>query len=257
MNQPQIKDLCTVTYTNSKCHDVLRVYVGQKNRFASGIKSYILTDRFPDFDVSGHTVLIYQDSDPYYVQWLKSLEYISEKFIIYQQEDFFLDGDVDYQEIKRCCDFLTRREDYSFVRLLKIALQGAIHRKELKMKEFPDIEIEKNLFDCHTLDPDSFAFMMQSSIWKKTDFINLYNHVKSSLWLESREWDKGMRDLSIKGVFYYRGSRKEGLYHWNPEIWPHVCTAVGKGKWSLSHHGERLASILREYNINPRERGTR
>lgn len=251
-----MKDICTITYTNTKCHDILKVYVGQKARFSHQIKGYIFTDSIPDFDVMGHTVVIYDNKDPYYLQWIKCLESVNEIYLIYQQEDFFLDGEVDYSEIERCKKFL-ESSDYSFVRLLKIDLCGAIHRPELKMKEFPDIEIENFIYDAHTQDPDSFSFMMQTTLWKKIDFIRLYDHVKSKMWLESREWDKGVRDTGTKGSYYYRGSKKTGKFHWDPEIWPHICTAVGQGKWNLSHHGDRLKKILNEYRINVGIRGTR
>ena len=251
-----MKDICTVAYTNSRCHDILEIYVGQKNKFAPKIKSYIFTDRFPEFDVSGHTVILYDNRDSYYLQWTKCLKHVGESYIIYQQEDFLLDGEVDYSEIERCRAFL-QKSDYSFVRLLRFVLQVAIHRPELKMKEFKDIELEKFIYDAHISDPDSLAFMMQATLWKKKDFAFLYEHVKSKMWLESREWDKGMREIGMKGSYYYRGSNKAGKFHWDPEIWPHICTAVGKGKWSTSHHGERLEKILREYKVDKSIRGTR
>jgi len=251
-----MKDICTVTYTNTKCHDILRIYVGQKARFAPQISGYIFSDSAPNFDTMGHKVIIYDNNDPYYLQWLKCLESVDEGYIIYQQEDFLLDGEVDYSEIERCRKFL-ESSDYSFVRLLKIMLQGAIHRPELKMKDFPEVEVEKFLYDAFVCDPDAFSFMMQSTLWKKRDFIQLYSLVKSKMWLESIEWDKGMRDTGMKGVYYYRGSKKTGKFHWDPEIWPHVCTAVGQGKWNVSHHGNRLTDLLNLYGVNLRKRGTR
>ena len=125
------------------------------------------------------------------------------------------------------------------------------------MKVFKEIVIEPIIYDAHISDPDSFAFMMQTTLWKKEDFVRLYKHVKSKKWLESSCWEDGMRCLSLKGSYYYDMSQKEAKYHWAPEIWPHVCTAVGKGKWNLSFHKERLMMILREYNVNIDIRGTR
>jgi len=249
-------NICTITYTNSRCHDILKIYIEQREKFASQIRGYIFTDKIPEFDTKNQKIVVYNNSDPYYVQWIKCLENVEESYIIYQQEDFFLDGEVNYPEIERCKNFL-ENSDYSFVRFLKIMLQGAIHRPELKMKEFPDVEIEKFIYDAHVLDPDSFAFMMQTTLWKKSDFIDLYNLVKSKKWLESREWDAGMREMRMKGSYYYNGSKKTGKFHWDPEIWPHICTAVGQGRWNISHHGKRLTSLLSQYGINVNIRGTR
>ena len=252
----EINDICIVTYTNSKCHDVLKIHLKQLEKFASGLKSYILTDKKPSFEISQHEIIIYDNNDPYYLQWNNSLKNIKENYLIYQQEDFFLDGQVNYQELKRCKEFL-HSSDYSFVRLLKVMLEGAIHRPELKMKKFEDVQLSNCIYDAHVLDPDSFAFMMQSTLWKKEDFYKLYDFVKSKLWLESREWDAGMRSLKIKGAYYYSGSKKTGKYHWEPEIWPYICTAVGQGRWNISHHGNKLTNILREYKIDINLRGTR
>jgi len=251
-----LRDVCIITYTNSKCHDVLKIHLRQIEKCASQIKSYVLTNEVHSFSVEKHQVIIYDDADPYYKQWMDCLKNVEENYIIYQQEDFFLDNPVNYTELLRCKEFL-HSSDYSFVRLLKVMLEGAIHRPELKMKEFEDIKLSHNIYDAHVQDPDSFAFMMQSTLWKKEDFIKLYDHVKSDLWLESSEWDAGMRKLGIKGSYYYAGSQKTGKYHWEPEIWPYVCTAVGKGKWNLSHHGKKLTNILDEYKVDVKLRGIR
>lgn len=252
----ELKDVCIITYTNSKCHDVLKVHLKQIEKFALQIKSYVLTNEVPQFETSNHQIIIYDDLDPYCQQWNKSLKNVDENYIVYQQEDFLLDGQVNYKELVRCKNFL-QQSDYSFVRLLKVMLEAAIHRPELKMKSFKDVELSHNIYDAHVSDPDSFAFMMQSTIWKKEDFIKLYDHVKSDLWFESPKWDSGMRQLNIKGSYYYAGSLKTGKYHWEPEIWPYICTAVGKGKWNISHHGDRLFKLLCEYGINISSRGTR
>lgn len=252
----ELNDVCIITYTNSKCHDVLNIHLGQIEKFAPIIKSYVLTNEAPRFSTTNHQIIVYSDADPYHKQWKDCLQNVKENYIIYQQEDFFLDNQVDYHELIRCKEFL-KASSYSFVRLLKVMLEGAIHRPELKMKRFEDIEVAKNIFDAHIQDPDSFAFMMQSTLWKKQDFITLYDHVKSKLWLESPEWDAGMRQLKMKGAYYYAGSAKTGKYHWEPEIWPYICTAVGKGKWNISHHGDRLTKLLHEYRIDIGTRGTR
>jgi hypothetical protein len=245
-----------VTYTNSKCHDVLRVHAGQIEKYSENIKSYIFSDKVPDFDLENHTVITYKNSDPYYTHWVSCLESVKDDFFIYLQEDFFLTDTVLKGELERCKDFL-HKSDYSFVRLSRFDLAAGIHRKEKNIKEFPDVELERNIFDAHICDPDSFAFMMQATLWKKKDFIDFYNESKSKLWLESREFDDVMKNKKIKGAFYCSGEEKLGKYHWRSSIWPHICTAIGKGKWSITHHDETLTDILSEYSVNTSIRGTR
>jgi hypothetical protein len=66
-----------------------------------------------------------------------------------------------------------------------------------------------------------------------------------------------MREIGTKGAFYHAWSSQEGPYHWTPEIWPYICTAVGRGRWSLSVHGDRLMKILKEYDVDVNVRGIR
>ena len=122
----EVSDICVVTYTNSNCHDVLQVHVGQLDKFASGIKSYVLTDKSPSCHLIDHEVILYDNNDFYYKQWLSSLEQIQQNYIIYLQEDFFLYDHVNYEELLRCKSFL-ESSDYSFVRFAKFDLRRGIH----------------------------------------------------------------------------------------------------------------------------------
>jgi len=254
--KPEIFDICAVTYTNSNCHDVLQVHAGQLDKFASGIKSYILTDQKPSFQLKNHEIITYNNNKPYYEQWLSSLEKIKENYIIYLQEDFFLYENVDYEELTYCRSFL-ENSDYSFTRFAKFDLRRGIHDSRFKLKEFPDKLISDKIYDAYTLDEDCFSFMMQATMWKKKDFISLYGHVKSEKWFENSAWDKGIRDLKIKGAFHHGGSKQLGKFHWESKVWPHICTAVGKGKWSITHHDHKLTDILQEYKVDLSIRGTR
>ena len=251
-----INNISIVTYTNSICHDVLRVHLGQIDKFASNIKSYVFTNAQPDFECPNHEIVIYNNDDPYYKHWEDCMDNVKEEFIIYLQEDFFLYATVDYDEIERCSKFLLE-SDFSFVRFSKFNLQIALHRSGYAMKKFPEKIVSDLIYDAHTSDVDSFSFMMQATLWKKSDFLSLYRHVESKKWLESEEWDLGVRFLNILGAYYYNGEKKIGKFHWESSIWPHVCTAVGKGKWSISHHDHVLSDMLLEYDIDTSIRGTR
>ena len=57
----EVSDICAITYTNSNCHDVLRVHVGQLDKFASDIKSYVLTDKNPSYHLNDHEVILYDN----------------------------------------------------------------------------------------------------------------------------------------------------------------------------------------------------
>tara|TARA_R110001583_G_scaffold86541_7_gene226029 strand:- start:155 stop:928 length:774 start_codon:yes stop_codon:yes gene_type:complete len=253
-----ISNLAIVTYTNSNCEDIWPVYFGQIDKFGNKIKSYAFSDKNPEkVTVSNnHNFVIYDNNEPYYSQYNECLKSVSEDYVVYCQEDFLLTDNIDYGEIERCIKVLSST-DYSFVRLVRTDIGAWKHYKQCRKRNWEKIELDKNIFCAHSTDFDAFSFQMQATIWKKKDIIKLYDHVRSQKWLENRDWDKGVRDTDTKGAYYYKDSEQEGPYHWAPEIWPHVCTAVGRGKWSLSLHGERLLDILNEYDIDPRTRGVR
>jgi hypothetical protein len=252
-----INDIAVITYTNSNCHDILLPHSRQLSKFAGQIKSYILTDKNPEFDLEEHQVIIYDNKKQYYEQWLDCLKNVKENYFVYLQEDFFLYENVNYNELIRCKEFLNN-SSYDFVRHSKFELRRGIHDHRFKLKEFPDVILDDKIFDAYTLDEDCFGFMMQATLWKNKSFQSLYEHVKSEKWLESVEWDKGIRDLKIKGAYYHDSSSlKMGAFHWESKMWPHICTAVGKGKWNISHHQERLIKLLNQYKIDISIRGSR
>lgn len=255
-----LKNIAVVTYTNTKCHDILRIHANQIEEYAGNIKSYILTDQEPKtlINAGAHEVILYDDNKPYYKQWVESLNSIEEEYIIYLQEDFLLFDDVKYDEIKKCVNFLSNSE-YSFVRFSKFELQMAVHggRRGFNRKDFLDIKLEENIYDAYCQDPDCYSFMMQATIWKKNDFVRLYNAAESKMWYEDIFWNEATRSAKIQGAFYYSGGLKLGKFHYESHIWPHVCTAVGSGKWSITHHDNRLRDILKKYNVDTSIRGTR
>ena len=253
-----ISNLAIVTYTNSVCEDIWPVYFGQIDRFGNKLKSYVFSDKVPE-NVSisdSHKFILYNNKDPYYIQYNKCLDSVSEDYIVYCQEDFILTDTLHYEEINRCINVLDST-DYSFVRLVKTDIGAWKHYSECRKRNWEKITLDENIFCAHSTDFDAFSFQMQATIWKKNDISRLYDYVKSEKWLENREWDKGVRETNTKGAYYYKDSLQEGPYHHAPEIWPHICTAVGRGKWSLSLHRERLLNVLNESGIDPRERGVR
>lgn len=247
--------IATVTYSNSKCEDVLNIHLSQLDSFSRKFESYVFFDREVE-NKGRHKFIQYKNEDPYYLQYLTCLERVEEEYIIYLQEDFFSCGYPNYEELYRCQEFLDRTS-FSFVRLVRTELAASIHNQNIPFKRFDEKTLEENIYDAFCTDPSSFSFQMQATLWKKKDIANLYDYVKSRLWLESRDWDAGMRNLAMEGSYYYSRSPKEGKYHWKPEIWPHICTAVGKGMWNMSQHGDSLEKILREHKVNISTRGTR
>ena len=76
-------EIALVTYTNSKCHDVLKIHLGQLRKFAPKFKSFVFSDSPPDFDVGENIIVLYDNSDPYHKQYIECLESVKEDYIVY------------------------------------------------------------------------------------------------------------------------------------------------------------------------------
>ena len=67
---------------------------------------------------------------------------------------------------------------------------------------------------------------------------------------------KTCEKLGIRGTFCYYDEPKRGIYHHDSSTFPHICTALVKGKWNLSEYKEELGPLLVEYGIDVNKRGT-
>jgi len=240
-------NLAIVTYTNSNCKDIWPVYFGQVDKYASKLKSYVFSDISSD-NHKGHEFVKYDNEQPYYKQYLTCLEAVEEEYILYCQEDFILYNNVKYDSLERYVNFI-KESDFSFVRLIRSGFTDIDHGLD---------HITQDIYDAHTLNPDSFSFQMQATIWSKKDMIKLYNMAKSPLWLEpAAPWRECIRSLNIKGAYCYNGEDQKGKYHWDTSVYPHIVSAVQRGMWNTLQYDGMILELLKEYDINPSIRGER
>lgn len=232
-----------VTYTNSKCLDVLNVHLGQIERFAHQFPSYVLID---DLAIASkhphHTFIRYDNADPYYVHWINSLNSIPQEKLIYLQEDFWLYDRVNEQKIQSYVKFLDNTS-YSFVRLIRACFDFKLNH------------VQDDLYAVNRTNED--IFHMQATLWKKTEFVKLYNGVKSVKWLENQQWRDTARQVGIDGVYAYNNEKQRGRYHFDSIVWPYVCTAVNRGFWNYNEYPEIVPKLLEEHGIDPEIRGKR
>ena len=214
---------------------------------------YIVIDNEPEN-------VIYQEKDNNKFEKKEDMRMNSIKRIAYQrnkiinyldeadEEDFIFYNHIDKESIKRYVDFL-QNTDFSFVRLVRCGFKEV----DTGLKH-----IMADIYDANTHDPDSFSFQMQATIWKKSDMIKLYNEAKSPLWLEpAAPWRECIRKLGIKGSYCYNGEEQKGKYHWDTKVFPHIVSAIQKGKWNTLQYDGKILDILKEYNIDPNIRGIR
>jgi len=240
-----LSNIAVVTYTTSKYADLWPVHFGQLTKHLGGIKSYVFSDKGSGekFDFKEHELIEHDDSAPYYTQWLDGLKGVKEEYIIYLQDDFFLYDDVNHELVAKYRDFLVET-DYSYTRIIRCGYQTPL-----------DLHVRDNIFGVHMDTND--AFSQQATLWKKSEFIKLYNHVKSMKWLEGEHWNVGCRELGIKGTFVWHGEPQIGKFHHDSKVFPYVCTAVCKGQWAMDEYPEIMKELMTRYNIDTSIRGVR
>jgi hypothetical protein len=234
-----------VTYTTSKYADVWPIHFGQLSKHLGGIKSYVFSDKGSGqkFNFKEHELIEHDDADPYFAQYLNGLNHVKEDFVIYLQDDFFLYADVVHERIEKVKQYLIDT-DYDFVRMIRCGYQTPLDR-----------HTKDNFFEVDMATQD--AFSMQATMWKKNSMIKLYSHVGSQKWLESEAWNVGTRQCGIKGVFTWNGEPQVGKFHYDSVTWPYVCTAIGKGQWTMDEYPEIMKRLVKEYGIDTSIRGVR
>jgi hypothetical protein len=236
------ESIALVTYTHTNCEDVWPMYFGQIEHHLHGVRSVAFSNDPPDgFDK--HTWLKYEESEPYYKQYLSCLEHVEEDFIIYGQEDFFLYDDVTIESLQKYAKFL-KNSTYSFARLIRAGYQTPLNKRA-----------GDDLYEVDVNSPD--AFSMQATLWKKSDIQKLYQHVKSEKWLEAPHWNDGCRETNTRGVFVYNGEGRRGKFHYDSSIYPYVCTGIIKGLWNTNEYPHIMRDLLEKYKIDSGERGER
>ena len=64
-----------------------------------------------------------------------------------------------------------------------------------------------------------------------------------------------IRFMNMQGLFCYYGEDKRGLYHYDSKVFPHISTALVKGRWNMSEYPQEMTELIKEYKINIMNRG--
>tara|TARA_B100000686_G_C16779608_1_gene970927 strand:- start:227 stop:979 length:753 start_codon:yes stop_codon:yes gene_type:complete len=200
----------------------------------------------PGFEVS------YFDSDKVYrEQFVSCIGNVSDKYCIYISEDYVLYDDIRSDLISQFVDVLDNNESLSFVRFMRGGVVDLMHQ----YKSY------QNLYKLYNSLP--YFYTNQAALWKTKDLQKIHVcgpnlHIANKDAENSFEFQasKTCEKLGINGVFYQNGEPKRGMYHYDTEIFPHVSTALVKGKWNISEYPKELSPLLEKYGINVDIRGS-
>tara|TARA_Y100000593_G_C4274226_1_gene319131 strand:- start:582 stop:1322 length:741 start_codon:yes stop_codon:yes gene_type:complete len=242
------KNICIVTNTTSKNSDVWKMFYNQiKKHFPQHVKIYTFSD-ISNEEFIGQTFL-YDKNLKFRSQFLSCIKKVPEDYCIFVSEDYILYKDVDAEKIKFLQSFLKEEKDISFIKLFK----GADFKEPL-------YKGSKNLFELSLSNP--YFFSQSATLWRTRDLEKIFEkgpdmHIAGEGLNDHFELgaQETCKELNLKGLYYYNNEPKRGIYHHDCSIFPHVATALVKGKWNLSEYYKELMPLLIEYEINSSERG--
>ena len=244
-------DLVVATWSHSSYSDVWEMYYGQYKKHAPFLKHYMMINDIDRDFPENCRPLVNNEEEKFFKRLTDSLSMIENKNIIYAQEDFVLYDDVSQEYLDSITSFLNN-SDYSFVRLIKSGFHpqgnhGKIINEDLHIWEIPEA--------C------PYLYSLQATIWKRQDIIKLFKFYRPEDMMQAElQGSQACRTLGVKGCYIYNGGELRGGLHWDSVGYPYISTALHGGshgrpaRWAISEYPE-LKVLLRQYNINPSERG--
>tara|TARA_R110002074_G_scaffold368750_1_gene543305 strand:+ start:367 stop:1101 length:735 start_codon:yes stop_codon:yes gene_type:complete len=242
-----MKNLALVVNTHSSYSDLWDIFFDQLEKYFPEVKTYVFSDK-GEFD-SKYEVCYYDNEQNFRSQFLSCIGNVDEEYCIFISEDYFLYDRPDENILKRYIKVLDDCPYLSFIKLLK-----GMSFEEPRFKNYED------LYELSNYLP--YFYSQSSSLWRtehlEVIFLNGPDlHIAGTD--ETQQFEvaanKVCQDLGMRGLYCYHGEPKRGIYHYDSVVFPHIATAIVKGKWNLSEYKEELQPLLDHYNIDPKDRG--
>jgi hypothetical protein len=192
-------------------------------------------------------VVNYNSDDNYKDQMVSCLKCVDEDIILYCNEDYLFYDKANLDLAKKILNEILDN-DLSFLKLVHTNLEQYQQYKENLLL------IDKN---CQN------NFSQALSFWKTKDFLQIHEKCPPS-----EIGEKGnqlghlevfakdiSRALGISGLCYYNNEPQRGQCHFDNEIFPHIASALVKGKWNLSEYYTELYPLLAFHGISINNRG--
>ena len=249
--------IALVVNTISKNKDVWNMFFDRlEKHIPSGFfnKKYVFVDEgeYPDIPAD-YEVLFYNSHEMYRDQFVSCIDKVEEEFCVYISEDYILYQDIQDDIIHQFEEVLDTHKDLSFVRFIR---GGVIDQLSPQYKS----EVCDSLH--HLYNYLQYFYTNQAALWRTRDLEKIHVH-GPNYHIAGMDYSKQFEpeatktcfQLGIQGVYCYYGEDKRGIYHYDTVVWPHISTALVKGKWNLSEYPHEMQRAFEEYNIDPSKRG--
>jgi len=243
-----------VINSHSSNRDCLAIFFSQLEKhvdvgFFSNI--YLLVDSCENIP-SYVTCIKYDPEACFTDQMIGCLSSIEEEIILYANEDYIL---YDRPDLGFLSELTSSLRDCNYLSYLRF-----VYADIEKLATFTEMEDKKLLY----IPPSSqLCFSQTLSLWKTKDYLNIHMQgPKSSIGVKGESQGHfevlvkpTCRDLKIQGAVVFDSTNKKiGLFHYESKCFPHVASALVKGRWNISEYPE-LEKILAENHIDTTIRG--
>lgn len=236
----KMKDLALVLYSHSDYSDLWEIAFKKINQFFKIEKKYIFINKINNNQIYDFIPIYYNDNLNYNKRVAECLNKINDKYILFLHEDMILYNQVDIKNLLEKYKFLCENPKFKYFRLIKSGITSCI-------------QIHQNIFEISEQD---FCFSITPSIWKKNTLFEICNILPSmNIWNLEINGSEYVKQNKIKGFYWFDNEPKRGQNHFDSNLFPHICSAIFKGKWNMEYKNE-LNEIFKEFNINPNIRGS-
>lgn len=232
-----VNELTIVTHTHTDCKNLWSPYFDSYDVFFKHNKHIVLVNEF------SHEIpyeqLIYSDTTKYSDRIIESLKTIKTKYVVIDFEDMFLYDKVNVDELNRIITIMTKHNEFLFTRLIKSGIKSHKH-------------FDEKVF---LMDNTDFLFSITPTIWRTNELLELLLELTNlSIWDLEINGCNLLKNKGVKSLYYFDNDKPRGG-HYDSTIYPHICSAILKGKWNLSEYSDILTPIIEKYKINVNERG--
>lgn len=246
--------LALVINSHSSNEDCLKIFFSQlEKHLPINIfeKIYLFIDNINEVSVPSYVNCVLYDPDKCFTdQMIYCLSQVTEKYLLNFNEDYLFYEDSKPETLSELIKIL-EESNLSYVRFVYTDIE--------KLPLFHNIE-EGSLLYISSFASNCYSQTL--SLWKTEDLLAIHEkgpkasigergNLEGHFEILARET---VGDLNIQGLVVRGDDPKRGLYHYDSSIFPHIATALVKGKWNLSEYPE-LSKILNENNINVDTRG--
>ena len=230
-----LSDLTLITHTHSDCSDIWIPYFDSYNLFFNHKNHIVLNNEksnIINLNQYIYNKILFSD------RILNILYELDTKYILISLEDMILYDYVNNEKIKQIIDFCDTN-NVDFFRLIKSGIRS-------------------NTYFCNNfykIENYDWLFSVTPTIWNRYFLIKILENNKNlNIWNLEINANFFLKSQNINSFYYFDNEDKVGG-HYNSSIYPHICSAINKGKWNLSEY-PIIKEIAKKYNINLNERGT-